>query len=157
MRKNYKIKVSILSINYFGNALECEVRMGCGLGCVCVGVKGGECVLSTEGNKGKEGVVNLGMRPNFLRRAHIVAADNRRKATNVKIAKLWRQSDGKRGISKIHWRVVTTFNDNTTARDEWLRQGTESSEQNRTLSGRWVTMSRRRHQSLCVCVCGLFK
>ena len=26
------------------------------------------------------------------------------------------------------------FSDNTTARDEWLRQGTESSEQNRTLS-----------------------
>ena len=31
-----------------------------------------------------------------LRWAHIVAADNRRKATNVEIAKLWRQSDGKR-------------------------------------------------------------
>ena len=45
---------------------------------VCVGVKWGECVLSTEGNKGKEGVMTLGMRPNFLRRAHIVAADNQR-------------------------------------------------------------------------------
>ena len=78
-----------------------------------------------------------------LRRAHIVAADNRRKVTNVKIAKLWRQATAKRGISKIRWRVETTFNGNTTARDEWLRQGTESSEQNRRLSGRWVTMSRR--------------
>ena len=32
----------------------------------------------------------------YLRRAHTLAADNRRKATDVKIAKLWRQSDGKR-------------------------------------------------------------
>ena len=30
--------------------------------------------------------------------------------------------------------METTLNDNTTARDEWLRQGTESSEQNRTVS-----------------------
>ena len=78
-----------------------------------------------------------------LRRAHIVAADNRRKATNVEIAKLWRQSDGKRGVSNIRWQMETTFNDNMTARDEWLRQGTEPSEQNRTLSRRWVTMHRR--------------
>ena len=65
------------------------------------------------------------------RRAHIVAADNRRKVTNVKIAKLWRQATAKRGLSKIRWQVETTFNNNTAARDEWLRQGTgtESSEQ----------------------------
>ena len=35
------------------------------------------------------------------------------------------------------------FSDNTTARDERLRQATESSDQNRTLSGRRVTMSGR--------------
>ena len=80
-----------------------------------------------------------------LRRTHIVAADNRRKVKNVKIAKLWWQSNGKRGISKIRWWVETTFNDNTMARDEWLRQGMESSEQNQTLSGRWVTMSHFQH------------
>ena len=50
-----------------------------------------------------------------LRQAHIVAADNRRKATNEEIAYLWRQSDGKRGMNKICWRVETTMNDNTTA------------------------------------------
>ena len=40
----------------------------------------------------------------------------------MKIAKLWLQSDGKKGLSKIRWQVETTFNDNTTARDEWLRR-----------------------------------
>ena len=43
--------------------------------------------------------------------------------------------------------METTFNDNTTARDEWLRQGTESSEQNRTLSGgEWQCLNGARQQ-----------
>ena len=36
-----------------------------------------------------------------LRLAHIVAADNPRKATDVKITKCWRQNDGKRGKARF--------------------------------------------------------
>ena len=60
-----------------------------------------------------------------------------------KITKCWRQSDGKSRKNKICWRVGRIFSDNTTVKDWWVRQATESSEQNRTLSGQRVMSSRR--------------
>ena len=54
--------------------------------------------------------------------AHTVAADHQRNATNVKIiTECWRLSDGKRGQSKIRWRLQTTFSEDTTGVDGGLR------------------------------------
>ena len=70
----------------------------------------------------------IGVRPAVdLRRAHIVASTKGDERENCKIVAAKRRQKGNKQDS---------FNDNTTAKDEWLRQGAESSEQNRTLSGR---------------------